>query len=104
MPNMEELISRISRKISEEQEGEIWITKLDFILTYILKYPKNRCRYKGTRGYTVAKTKRWKSETGWLRKQFFIGHRDEICDKRTRATGSSVGTGAFSLICLWKAN
>ena len=30
MPNMEELISRISRKISEEQEGEIWITKLDF--------------------------------------------------------------------------
>ena len=30
MPNMEELISRISRKISEEQEGETWITKLDF--------------------------------------------------------------------------
>ena len=30
MPNMEELITRISRKMSEEQEGEIWITKLDF--------------------------------------------------------------------------
>ena len=34
MPNMEELISRISRKISEEQEGEIWITKLDFDYAY----------------------------------------------------------------------
>ena len=31
---MEELISRISRKISEEQEGEIWITKLDFDYAY----------------------------------------------------------------------
>ena len=29
MPNMEELISRISRNISEEKEGEIHITKLD---------------------------------------------------------------------------
>ena len=34
MPNMEELISRISRKISEEQEGEKWITKLDFDYAY----------------------------------------------------------------------
>ena len=34
MPNMEELISRISRKITEEQEGEIWITKLDFDYAY----------------------------------------------------------------------
>ena len=30
MPNMEELISRISRKIFEEKEGEIRTTKLDF--------------------------------------------------------------------------
>ena len=29
IPNMEELISRISRKISEEKKGEIWVTKLD---------------------------------------------------------------------------
>ena len=31
---MEELISRISRKISEEKEGEIHITKLDFDYVY----------------------------------------------------------------------
>ena len=30
MPNMEELISRISRKISKGKEGEIWLTKLGF--------------------------------------------------------------------------
>ena len=34
MPNMEQLISRISRKISEEKEGEIWLTKLDFNYAY----------------------------------------------------------------------
>ena len=34
MPNMEELISRISRKISEQKEGEIWQTKLDFDYAY----------------------------------------------------------------------
>ena len=34
MPNMEELISRISRKKSEEKEGEIQITKLDFDYAY----------------------------------------------------------------------
>ena len=34
MPNMDELISRISRKISKEQEGEIWITNLDFDYAY----------------------------------------------------------------------
>ena len=34
MPNMEELISRISRKISAEEEGEIWLTKLDFDYAY----------------------------------------------------------------------
>ena len=34
MPNMEELISRISRKKSEEKEGEIHITKLDFDFAY----------------------------------------------------------------------
>ena len=30
MPNMEELISKISRKISKEQTGILWITKLVF--------------------------------------------------------------------------
>ena len=34
MPNMEELISRISRKISEGKDGEIHITKLDFDYAY----------------------------------------------------------------------
>ena len=34
MPNMEELISKISRKISERKEGEIWLTKLDFNYAY----------------------------------------------------------------------
>ena len=34
MPNMEELISRISRKKSEQKEGEIWLTKLDFDYAY----------------------------------------------------------------------
>ena len=31
---MEKLISRISHKISEEKEGEIWLTKLDFGYAY----------------------------------------------------------------------
>ena len=34
MPNMEKLISRISRKISEGKEGEILATKLDFHYAY----------------------------------------------------------------------
>ena len=34
MPNMEELISKTSRKLSEEKEGEIWLTKLDFDYAY----------------------------------------------------------------------
>ena len=34
MPIMEELISRILRKISEGKDGEIWITKLDFDYAY----------------------------------------------------------------------
>ena len=34
MPNMEDLISRISRKISEGKEGEILATKVDFDYAY----------------------------------------------------------------------
>ena len=34
MPKMEERISRISRKISDEKEGELWLTKLDFDYAY----------------------------------------------------------------------
>ena len=34
MPNMEELISRISRKISEGEDGEVLATKLDFDNAY----------------------------------------------------------------------
>ena len=54
MPNMEELISRISRKISEEQEGEIWITKLDFDYAYgqikLDDQTKNLCIFTVTGG------------------------------------------------------
>ena len=54
MPNMEELISRISRKISEEQEGEIWITKLDFDYAYgqikLNENTKNLCIFTVTGG------------------------------------------------------
>ena len=34
MPNMEELISRISQKISEEKKGETWLTKLEYDYAY----------------------------------------------------------------------
>ena len=34
MPNVEELISRISRKISEGEDGEVLATKLDFDYAY----------------------------------------------------------------------
>ena len=34
MPNMEELLSRISRKISDGKRGEIWISKLDLDYAY----------------------------------------------------------------------
>ena len=54
MPNMEELISRISRKISEEQEGEIWLTKLDFDYAYgqikLDDQTKNLCIFTVTGG------------------------------------------------------
>ena len=54
MPNMEELISRISRKISEEQEGEIWIPKLDFDYAYgqikLNENTKNLCIFTVTGG------------------------------------------------------
>ena len=54
MPNMEELISRISRKISEEQEGEIWITKLYFDYAYgqikLNENTKNLCVFTVTGG------------------------------------------------------
>ena len=54
MPNMEELLSRISRKISEEQEGEIWITKLDFDYAYgqikLDDQTKNLCIFTVTGG------------------------------------------------------
>ena len=54
MPNMEELISRISRKISEEKAGEIWLTKLDFDYAYgqikLDDETKNLCIFTITRG------------------------------------------------------
>ena len=34
MPSMEELVSRISRKISEGEDGEILATKFDFDYAY----------------------------------------------------------------------
>ena len=48
MPNMEELISRISRKISEGSDNEILATKLDFDYAYgqykLDENTKNLCR------------------------------------------------------------
>ena len=38
MPNMEEIISRLSRKTSEGEEGEIWITNLDFDYGVVSNY------------------------------------------------------------------
>ena len=54
MPSMEELISRISRKISEEKEGEIHITKQDFDYAYgqlrLDEQTKNLCIFTVTGG------------------------------------------------------
>ena len=54
MPNMEELIARISRKISEEKEGEIHITKLDFDYAYgqlrLDEQTRNLCIFTVTAG------------------------------------------------------
>ena len=55
-------------------------------------------------GNVMAKTKRWKLKTSRIRKQIFIGHRKEICGKRIRTTGSSVGIGTLSIIHIRKAN
>ena len=54
MLNMEELISKISRKISEEKEGEIHITKLDFDYAYgqlrLDEQKRNLCIFTVTSG------------------------------------------------------
>ena len=54
MPNMEELISRISRKISEGQQGELSATKLDFDYAYdqikLDENTKNICIFTVTGG------------------------------------------------------
>ena len=54
MPNMEELISRISRKISEGSDGEILATKLDFEYAYrqtkLDENTKNLCIFTVTGG------------------------------------------------------
>ena len=54
MPNMEELISRISRKISEGKEGKIFATKLDFGYAYgqikLDENTKNLCIFTVTGG------------------------------------------------------
>ena len=54
MPNMEDLISKISRKISEEKEGEIHITKLEFDYAYgslrLDKQTRNLCIFTVTGG------------------------------------------------------
>ena len=54
MPNMEELISRISRKISEGKQGELSATKLDFDYAYdqikLDENTKNICIFTVTGG------------------------------------------------------
>ena len=46
----------------------------------------------------MAKTKRRKPKTSRIRKQINIGYRKEICDKRIRTFGSSVGIRTLSII------
>ena len=54
MPNMEELISRISRKISEGEDGEVLVTTLDFDYAYgqikLDDDTKNLCTFNVTGG------------------------------------------------------
>ena len=54
MPNMEELISRISRKIADGKNEEIWISKLDLDYAYgqlkLAEETKNLCIFTVTGG------------------------------------------------------
>ena len=54
MPNMEELISRISRKIADGEEDEIWISKFDLDYAYrqlpLSKNTRDLCIFAVTRG------------------------------------------------------
>ena len=54
MPNMEELISRISRKISDGPADEIWISKFDLDYAYgqllLSREARNRCIFAATGG------------------------------------------------------
>ena len=54
MPNMEELLSRISRKIADGKEGEVWISKLDLDYAYgqvkLSEKAKNLCIFTVTGG------------------------------------------------------
>ena len=53
-PNMEELISRVSRKVAEEPADEIWISKFDLDYAYdqlqISKRAMNLCVFEVTGG------------------------------------------------------
>ena len=57
MPNMEELLSRISRKIADGKEGEVWISKLDLDYAYgqvkLSEKAKNLCIFTVTGGNSL---------------------------------------------------
>ena len=54
MPNMEELILRISRKIADGPADEIWISKFDLVYAYgqllLSKKARNLCFFAVTGG------------------------------------------------------
>ena len=51
-----------------------------------------------------SKNKKTEIKTDRICKQIFIGHRKEVCNKRTGVISSSVGTGTFYGTYLWKAD
>ena len=52
----------------------------------------------------MAKTEGRETKIDWICEQTFIGYREKVCNKRTRITSRSMGTGAFSIIHMRKAN
>ena len=68
------------------------------------KFPNNRCKYKRIGSGALAKTKRRKFKTDQICEQIFIGHQEEVCNKRSGDFCSSFGSATFLFLYLWKAN
>ena len=76
MPNMEDLISRISRKIADGPADEIWISKFDLDYAYGQLKPSRRamdlCMFAVTGGNFTNITSSQKVSRGWQTSpQFF---------------------------------